>query len=259
MQRNILIESENARAVVASYRAPPRGQRLNNAPLVIMPYGLQKTHEHTPAFFSNISEKLEDLGLTSLLYDYHEQQQETPTEQKLCCKKVTGDLNTLFIWARENNFNEVAFITEGLGAPLLFINLPKNAVFTILLWPVLSLQEFAKNQTVASQANTDIPDELCLSKKFFEEMKKHNLRTALKNVHTPTLILQGQKDNIIPPIHLEEARAHLMAPRLDITTFEDGQHGLAFPKHKKACLQHISNFVKKYAQDDSDRTELFRI
>jgi hypothetical protein len=253
MQRNILIESKDTHAVVAQLNSPPKGQRFKDAPLVIMPFGLQKTHEYTPEFFLHIAKSLEGIGVTSLIYDFNEQQKDRPTEQELCCERLSEDLNTLYVWARENGFQKVAFITEGLGAPLIFLNLPENSIFTILLWPVLNLEEFAKAQKAES------PDGFCVNDKFFEKMKELNLRAALQNAHTPTLILHGHKDTVIPPSHLEEARAHLMVPRLDITTIEDGEHGLASSKHEKACLQHISNFVKKYAQDDSDRIELFRI
>ncbi len=253
MQRNILIESKDTNAVVAIYNSPPKGQRFKNAPLVIMPFGLQKTHKHTQELFLHISETLENIGVTSLLYDFNEQQKEIPTEQELCCERISEDLNTLYMWAHENKFQNIAFITEGLGAALTLLNLPENSVFTILLWPILDLEEFAKTQ------KSDAPNGTCVNERFFEKMKELDLRGALQNAHTPTLILHGQKDTIIPPTHLEEARAHLMVPRLDITTFEDGEHGLALPNHKKACLQHISNFVKKYAKDDSERIELFRI
>jgi len=253
MQRNVLIESEDTRAIVAQYNSPPKGQRLRDTPLIIMPFGLQNTHGHTPTFFLHIAEKLEDIGITSLLYDFNEQQKDKPTEQKLCCERLSEDLNTLYIWARENEFQKVAFITEGLGAPLVFLNLPENSIFSVLLWPILNLEEFTRTQETDSASGT------CVNEKFFKKMKELKLRAALQNAHMPTLILHGNKDTVVPPIHLEEARAHLMVPRLNITTFEDGEHGLASPKHEKACLAHISNFVKKYAQDDADRIELFRI
>ncbi len=254
MRRNVLIETHYSDAVVAQYSNPPKGQHLKNTPLVIMPYWLQKTHEHTNVLFSNIAKKLESLGISSLLYDYSEQQKLNHTQKELCCEKVSNDLNAMFVWARENDFKDVAFVTEGLGAPLLFINFPENSVFTILLWPVLNIEELAK-----SIGSGEIRDELCVNDEFFETMKELDLRAALQTVHTPTLILHGRQDTVVPPIHLEEARAHLMAPRLDITTFEDGGHGLISPNHEKACLQHITNFVKKYAQKDSKRIELFRI
>ena len=229
MRSNILIESDGTRVIVAQHCSPPKGQRLNDAPLVIMPHGLQKTHEHTAELFSEISERLEDIGLSSLLYDYSEQQKDFKDEKKTCCDGVIEDLTTLFVWAHENEFTKFAFVTEGLGAPLLFMNLPENSIFTVLLWPVLDIDTYVKNQSIAYPLRSAPPDEFCFDEEFLQKMKRNDLRQALENVHTPTLILQGLEDKVVTSRHLEEAREYLMAPWLDITTFEDGEHGLAKP------------------------------
>ncbi|MCK5374716.1 MAG: alpha/beta hydrolase [Alphaproteobacteria bacterium] len=261
MRKNILIESQDGNIVVAKYNYPPKGQRQKNTPLVIMIHGFQNTHEYIPTLFSNISDKLEYLGLSSLLYDYNNQQKIEHSDQQLCYENIKNDLNTLFIWAQKNHFPKIAFIVEGLGASLLYMNLPDNSVFSILFWPILNLKEFVKSQKISQQLNTNLVEGLCIDEKFLEKMEQIDLHSTLKNVHIPTLIMHGLDDSIVPQLHLDEARLHLMAPWLDITTFEDGQHGLICPNHEKACQQHITNFIRKYAQNDpsdSPRDNLFK-
>ncbi|MFP4097417.1 MAG: prolyl oligopeptidase family serine peptidase [Alphaproteobacteria bacterium] len=246
MRSDILVDTDKNAVVMAQYNIPAKEMRLDSAPLVILGYGLQRTHKNTPRLFSNISGSLERMGLTSLIYDYSIQQHDEQYLRTLCCECVVKDLNALFMWARENQYEKIAFITEGLGAPFFFMNLPENTVFCVLLWPILDLDAFVTEQ----MNHIDHNQALCLDDHFLNNMTNKELKPVLESVHVPTLILQGQQDQIVPPIHLEQARRHLMAPWLDITTFENGTHGLAHANHEKASLQHIENFVKKYAQRD---------
>lgn len=251
MHQDILIEVGNG-VITADYYCPPKGRRNKNAPLIIMPSGFQKTYDGTRDLFIKISEKAERLGLSSLHYDYSRHLKSGIPKGGVSIEHAGDDLNNIFMWAQQNGFRKLAFITEGLGAPLVLLNMPENAIFSILFWPVFDLVDFATTQQVNEKSAYETADDSDEYKdySFLKQVEDIDLTPCMNDAKTPTLILQGMKDSVVPVSNLEIARKSLMAPRLDITVFDDGEHGLGQPNHEEACLQHVGQFIKAYEQYD---------
>lgn len=259
MHQDILIEVDDD-IITADYYCPPKGRRNKNSPLIIMPSGFQKTYNGTRDLFIKLSEKAERLGLSSLHYDYSRHLKSGIPEGGVSIEHASADLNKLFMWAQQNGFRKLAFITEGLGAPIVLMNMPENAIFSILFWPIFDLVDFATTQQVNEKGAYETIEDLDKYKNysFLKQVEDIDLTPFLNNARTPTLILHGKKDQIIPASNVEIARKHLMSPRLDITIFDDGEHGLGQPNHEEACLQHAGLFIKAYEQyDPSDSNKKY--
>lgn len=253
MGKTILIERDNGENITADLHQPDSGDRKGDAPLVIMACGFPKHQIKGPSLYNLMTDIIKNLGFTSLKFNYTGSAGLQGSDTKFTLENAAHDLEAIFEWAEKNGYKKIAFIAEGLGASIIHMNLPENTVFSILCWPAFDLPyirdtqfEAAKHQAELDKNGFYTSNDVLIGADLLEELQNTDLIPYLQEAHIPTLILHGAKDDIIPPTHLAVARKSLMAPRLVITSFDDGEHGLPHETHIKTSIHHITEFVEKY-------------
>jgi len=68
----------------------------------------------------------------------------------------------------------------------------------------------------------------------------------LPEIKIPVLVQQGAEDKTVSLDHTDILKSGLKARRLDVTTYQDGDHGLTDDRHRKMIFFHIGQFVEKY-------------
>ena len=255
MKTEISIERLDGQIISAIYGKPPEWQK-NDAPLIILVHGFPKNQSKTSNFFGLLADIIREQGYGTLEFDFVHCAGDNPPTQNFTLDSAQQDMLSLFAWARENGYQNLAFIAEGFGAPVTFINLPENARFCILCWPVFDLSYVRNGQFKADEHAAHLQEHGYLDHRgfhigqaFLDELDSFDLIPFLENAHTPTLILHGKEDVEIPPSHLDVAYEHLDTPRLEVTLFDDGEYGLADSNHRKACLHYIKEFVRIHGID----------
>jgi len=252
MGKNILIEREDGEIIMADYLHAEKSRKEKNSPLVIMVHGFPKLQKEND-IFRILVKTVHDLGLSCLQFDLTKSVNVKAEEDKFTLKSAKQDIETILAWAENNNYTKVAFIAEGLGAPITFMSLPENAVFTILFWPAFDLK-YVRDEQFNIKAHKKALEEngffnlngALIGNDLLDELQDTDITPYLKEAHTPTLALHGMKDEVIPIAHLDIARKDLIVPRLMITSFDDGKHGLTQPNHRKTIVQQIIEFIDKY-------------
>ena len=253
MGKNILIEREDGKLISANLTQPGTGESKNESPLLIMAPGFPKQQGEGMNFFSLLVEIIKKLGLSSLQFDYAGSVNAGPEEDKFTLESAAIDFKNILEWAEENEYQKVAFVAEGLGAPLIFMNLPKNALFSILCWPAFDFKYVHDTQFKAEAHKETLEkngffnlDNTMIGADLMDELQNTDLLPYLQEAHTPTLVLHGMEDDVIPIEHLDIAREDLMVPRLVITSFDGGKHGLTLENQRKTSIHHITEFIEKY-------------
>lgn len=259
MSKSILIERKDGEIITADYQQPDVGKRKENAPLVIMAHGFPKNQSKEVNFFGLIAEIISDMGFSSLIFDYTGSVNVSPEEDKFSFDGAKQDLDTIFAWAGKREYTSLAFIGEGLGAPIIFMNLPENAIFTILCWPVFDLSYVYSTQFKADEHKEELDKNgyfdfngALVGSGLLDELQNTDLTPYLHEADVPTMVLHGVEDKVIPITHLDVARKDLMVPRLNITSFDDGEYGLTQANHRKVSIHYITEFIEKYCDYDSD-------
>ncbi len=257
MGKNILIEREDGEIIMADYLESDEAKSKGDTPLVIMVHGFPKNPKKETDILRVIVKTIHNLGLSSLQFDFTKSVNVKPEDEKFTLKSASKDLETILAWAEKNDYKKVAFIAEGLGAPITFMNLPENAVFSVLCWPAFDFKYIYDEQFNAKAHEKAIEesgffnfDGTLMGADLLDELQNTDITPYLREAHTPTLILHGTKDEVIPISHLDIARKDLMVPRLMITSFDDGKHGLTKPNHRKTVTQQITDFINKYQDFD---------
>lgn len=230
-----------------------RKQTTNTNHIVILANGFPKTHTSDDPFYEPIRNKIHNLGLSTLHFEYTHCGEEIENTSNFSFKSAQEDIDSIVKWVQTLGYKKVSFIAEGLGAPIIFSHLPKQTVFCILFWPAFDLESvsteiFKIQNNLESLVSTGhvAHKNVHVGLSLIDGMQKTDITAALNKAETPTLVFYGAQDTVIPEKHLEIARKHLTVPRLDITCFDQGEHGFPDQNHRNSCLEHIQLFIDKY-------------
>ena len=253
MKKNIRIERPDGEIVHAIHGASPKN-RDRNMPLVILVHGFPKNQSKTSNFLGLLADMVEDQGCDTLQFDFVHCAGDLPQTENFTLASAQSDMRAVFAWAEKQGYENLAFIAEGFGAPVTFMSLPEQTRFCVLCWPVFDLPYVRTGQFKADNHTAHIETYGYLKHKgigvghdFLEELDSVDLIPYLEDARAPILVLHGEKDRVIPIAHLDIAREYLGVPRLEITTFDDGEYGLDQANHRRTCLHHIATFMKRYA------------
>ncbi|MGN7437630.1 MAG: alpha/beta hydrolase family protein [Alcanivorax sp.] len=257
MRKNLTIDRDDGTKIQAEYFVPEPGTANVKAPLVIMAHSFPKNLSGKGELFDELGEMISGMGVRAMTFEYSHSVNVSAEDQKFDFNTAAKDFESILNWAAEKKHRRVAFITEGLGAPIVFMNMPDNAMFTILCWPAFDLQQ-VKNELFKAPKYQDDLDRNgflnvagnIISKELLDQLEHTDLTPYLDFAYSPTMALHGVKDTVFPIQHLDIAREKLMVPRFSITSFDDGEAGLKNPKHKSLCLHHIREFIDKHQYRD---------
>ena len=203
-------------------------------------------------FFGGVEKLLVEQGLQTVRFDFRGCGQSEGSKENFTVETASEDLQNMFKWARAQGYERFGIIAEGLGATLAFSNLDKDVSFIVLAWPLLDpnmvydslLQEDLRK---VDHTNTNGEHAKIVTSKFLASLKNKDFKDAISSVNVPMLVFHGQKDKLVPISQLELLRQHFKGPRVEITTFEDGGHGLIDISHRRMMHYHIKCFSDRYA------------
>jgi len=257
MIQNIEITKKNGEIIHTQYQAPNIEATKGKTPLIIMVNGFPKSESESYTLFSALAEKASLQNCASIRFDFIGNHSSALHTQDMTIASMADDLTLVIAWAHAQGHEKVGFVAEGLGAAVTMIALPDTARFCAFLWPAFDLQHICNHQFDVPSKEKDLiehtfinHDGLLIGADMIKELQTFDLIPHLEKSHCPTLLLHGRNDTVISPENIEIARKHLMSPRLDISMFDDGEHKLDQPNHRKTCISTIMQFTNHYAMRD---------
>ncbi len=254
MKKSIMIERPDGQIINALYAEPETPLPPDRAPLIIFVRGFPAYTQEENNIFDTLSESITKSHISCLQFNFTGTDLNAQDCATFSFAEAAKDLETIYSWARKHGYKSFAFITEGLGAALTLMNTPKDTRFCASFWPIYDLSHVYKEQMHIDDHQQKLDQRgfferegFAITQDFADELKNTDLSPYLQNADFPVLLLHGMQDTVIPPSQLDIARKSLASPRIDITTFDDGAHGLENENHRKACLNHIKMFIATHA------------
>lgn len=223
--------------------------------LVIMAHGYPGTKESHNDLFGQIARMLDEDGLDSLRFDFRGCGTSSGTPEQFTLHSAHADFELVIKWAREKGYKRFFFIGEGLGALIAAMSSEtKNLRGLVMLWPYLDLPETALKEFLpflddpdSSSGDYAEKDGIIAGFAFLRQIRSFDSAARLEQLTAPLLIQQGDRDECAPPAQLELLRAHAInARRIELTTYENGAHGLPAANERRTMLYHIAQFMRRY-------------
>lgn len=222
--------------------------------LAIMTHDFPGSHSHGQNdFFGDIEYLLSHLGFHTLRFDFRGCGNSHGREEDFTLAAAGEDFRTMLAWADERKFENFVYIGEGIGAAVCFQNMRPTVKTGLYFWPALDLPMLAHRRFAAKNSDGMDPEGFILVENtkigvpFIKELLKADLSGAISKSQAPMLVQHGVQDDKIPIDHMDYLKTHSRVRRLDMTSYQDGTHGLPADKHRKMIFFHIGQFLEKYA------------
>lgn len=259
MAEEILIESPSGEMICALINQPvPQVTASAANTLVLMIHGFPGQKDSHNDFFGTLEVLLGASGFHTARFDFRGCGASDGKSELFTLESACEDFQNMILWAKTQGYQRFGYIAEGFGASLALLNPVPELDFLILAWPILD-PPYVFDYFFVKDAKIPQPQPQSgkqkISQGFVDSLQKADYAKALASVTVPMLILHGAKDERVPIDQLELIRQHFRGPRVEITTFEDGTHGLPEQAHRTMICHHVKGFVERYSRPSKPSRE----
>ena len=206
----------------------------------------------------NLIPKLQNVcarqGIFSLRFNFRGSGESDGVQENFTLSSAIEDVHAVKEWIKTKNFNHFMICAEGLGTTVALSAFREKVLAGAFLWPVFQVQDYAdRNLDAEKYADLLEKDGYVetkhgrISLQLIKELSEIDIEPLMNKVEYPCLLQQGAKDDIVPMEFLDMASAHFRNRRIEITSYQDGTHGLPQENHTKNLLYHFEQFVQKYS------------
>lgn len=254
MAEKIKIDAGSDQSITALHQIPPDqyASRLDET-LIIMAHGFPGDKDHMNALYGDLEFLMGSKGYHTLRFDFRGCGESDGGSQNFTLGAACEDFQAVLYWARAKGYKRFLYIGDGIGATIAIMNVDIDVKALLLLWPVLDLDLYCKHSLdIQSISDAEVArgfvdkNGLKISVGFLRELNKIDILYALKEIFVPTMLIHGAQDKVIPVQQLDLARRYIPAKRIEITIFQDGEHGLLKNNHRQAMMFQIQQFMDKY-------------
>ncbi len=255
MSESILIDAENNQKISAIYKGYGenfvRDEDGDGKSLIIMAHDFPGHKSGNNDLYADLEFIFTKKGHHTLRFDFRGCGGSDGKQEDFTLERACEDFQSVRAWAKNAGYKNFAYIGEGLGATIAFMNVEKDVNVILVLWPILDTHHFG--QTAFNAKGASLKDGYIelnghkISTHLIDELEKIDLYYALKEASMPTMIFHGVEDKKIPIEQLDIIRKNLKSRRIEITSFQDGGEGLQKLNHRKAIFYQAQQFIEKYA------------
>lgn len=253
MEKNVQILAGEDTYIQAIHSRPDENSSAEwDSLLVLMVHDFPGDKNSKKSLFHDLEFILRDKGYHSLRFDFRGCGDSGGKEEDFTLETACEDFQTVVGWAKDAGYKRFILVSEGLGSGIALLNMHPGVICTIMLWPKIDFPLIAQTAYKADNADDGgaghiVMDGHRIGTAFIDELCITNIREFLEKAECPVLALHGVIDEISPVNQLDllrECAGNLR--RLEITSFEDGTHGLPQLNHRKVMYFHIVQFIEKY-------------
>lgn len=222
--------------------------------LIIMLHGFPGNKDGQSDVFNDLSFLLKDKGFHCLSVDLRGCGESDGRQEDFTIEHARTDLKVILEWAKDQGYKKFMFVGEGLGATIPLMDPAEEVLTYVMLWPVLDFSYTAKTVFKADEIKDEwkkagyiLREKDRIGLDFLKELCEIDVEEMLSHVTRPLLVMHGAADKVSPIDRLDYLRGYVNSKRVEITTFQDGTHGLPALNHRKAMHFHILQFIEKYA------------
>ncbi len=202
-----------------------------------------------------LTELLIPQGIATLGFDWHGMGQSSEPLATIGIQKCLNQLDAAFHWLQEKNISQIGLMGSSFGGLMALLFSPQRSDLAALAlkcpvvdFPEVLQGEFGKTGMEEWKQTNHIPDILGgtspipLDYAFFEECLDFVGYSAAQQIQVPTLIVHGQKDDLIPRHQIDRLVASFPKnKRLDL--LPEADHRFGRPEDFRIMTNRISQWM----------------
>ncbi|MFO0774238.1 MAG: alpha/beta fold hydrolase [Nitrospiraceae bacterium] len=214
-----------------------------------------------------LSRMLTERGIATLRFDFWGQGESLAPFERITVTHVVDEAHAALSWASANGYRHIGLVGSSFGGLVALLVAPRHPTLRALAlkcpvpdFPELLRLEFGEAGMAEWQRSHTIPDvtgrttdPVALHYGFFEDCLRHSGYDAATHITAPTLIVQGDEDELVPVTQSQRLAAALAGPsRLEILTGAD--HGFTKAGHFHQMTGLIVEWLSTHLLDGRPTT-----
>lgn len=200
--------------------------------------------------FGDLESKFANKSYGTLRFDFRGCGESDGDAGDVTLSNAKEDITSVLDWlVSKRRYSNIIIIGEGVGASLAMdIAADKKISAIVMISPCVDLNKIATEvYGYVPDGDISIENSNNISATLLKEMYDADASGAIKKIKIPVLIQHGTKDDIVSSDQIDLMREYCDSPRVDITMYFEGEHGLPDAKHRESILFHVCGFVERHA------------
>ena len=258
-QDAIEFTSNNGQILRGNYQKPYAcAEDITDPTLMIFCHGFPGAHKDS---HRRLFEQLQNIcalaGIHSLRFDFRGCGKSDGDSGDFTLPHACEDMMQVYGWAMSQGYTRFMLSAEGLGSLPALMTLREGVRCLAFFWPVFDPRQYAiqhfqaENYRELFEKETEERhhvqiESTAVALSLIKELYQLDLTPFMNKVNMPALIQHGALDAQVPIENIDLARRHFRNRRIELTTYQNGAHGILPESQRKHLLFHYEQFVTKY-------------
>jgi len=204
----------------------------------------------------DLSNTMAELGYTVLRFDFSGNGQSDGRFEESTYTKQIAEMSIAVDYLKENKVDHVFIGGHSMGAMVsLFTAAKRNDIDGVIalalgeapLHPDRLLTDSQKAQLLHT-GSVDFASrgrDLVLTRKFFDDAARYDLKAVLSHIPCPALIILAADDTVTDPDPLKRLIADIDQP-IDWIEIDGADHMFSSEKHRQVVMEHITRWTRDH-------------
>ena len=229
-------------------------QRTNLA--VILCHGFLS--DHNSRTNRRLTELLIPQGIATLRFDWYGMGESQEHFSQLSLRQCEEQLDTAFWILAERGMTRLGLIGSSFGGLLAILAASKQSNLhalglkcPVVDFPEVLRLEFGHEAMERWQSTNHIPNIIAgrepvpLHYTFYEELLTYDAYEALSHIQTPTLVVYGDQDDLIPRVQIDQLLTKLPSTT-QLKLIEGADHQFGRPEDFRLMTNHLSQWMAQH-------------
>jgi len=236
----------------------PSGSKVN--PIIILAHGFS-THKNSSTY-TVLAEKLAKHDISTLRFDFYGHGESEGKFEDITVSEAIDDILQAIKYLKSLGYKKIGLMGSSFGgiSSIMAVSKTKDSFLLALKSPVSNYldKEFKiklkgklgewKTKGYKIYISGD-GSKNKLNYSFFEDFKNNDGYKVASKIKIPTLIVHGDKDEIVP--YKQSIKTCNLIPNCTLHTIKSATHRYDNPKHKEEMWQTIVDFIVQQSQRQS--------
>lgn len=202
-----------------------------------------------------VADQLSELEIASLRFDFFGHGQSEGDLKDLLLTTLIAQTESVMALMRGQGYRQIALLGSSFGGLVATLAAAKHSTVAALAlrcpvgdFPALLRRQFGNAGIELWRRLGQVPPSVApipVHFRFFEDCERHNAHHAAQALRVPTILVHGDRDEVIPVTQSEELYRHIRAEKA-LHVIPGADHRFSHPEQFRRAIELLVNWLRRY-------------
>jgi alpha-beta hydrolase superfamily lysophospholipase len=202
-----------------------------------------------------VADRLSELGIASLRFDFLGHGQSDGDLKDLLLTTLVAQTESVMALMRGQGYRQIALLGSSFGGLVATLAAAKHSTLAALAlrcpvgdFPALLRRQFGNAGIELWRRLGQVPPSVApipVHFRFFKDCERHNAHHAAQALRVPTILVHGDRDEVIPVTQSEELYRHIRAEKA-LHVIPGADHRFSQPDQFRQAIELLVNWLRQY-------------